>query len=99
MEDAVFGQVLRAYREAAGLTQEELGEVTDLHRTYISLLERGINSPSLRTLTKLSRALGVTLTEMASAFEQALAVHPEDRPAVVDLGDDPGQLPAVGRMA
>jgi len=90
---------MRAYREAAGLTQEKLGELTDLHRTYISLLERGLNSPSLRTLTKLARALGVTLTEMVSVFERALAAQPDDGSAVVvDADDDSGSLPAGGRM-
>mgnify|MGYP002682339960 CR=1 FL=1 len=60
----------------ARIPEEELAELTDLHRTYISLLERGLNSPSLRTLVGLSRALGVTLTEMVAAFEQGLAALP-----------------------
>jgi transcriptional regulator with XRE-family HTH domain len=77
MEDETFGQVLREFRSKAGLSQEELGELTDLHRTYISLLERGINGPSLRTLVKLSQALGVTLTEMVSVFEERISDLPK----------------------
>ena len=100
MEDAAFGRVLRSYRERAGLSQEELAELTDLHRTYISLLERGLNSPSLRTLVGLSRALGVTLTEMVAAFEQDLAALPSPPEAdVVDPGDSAAQPPVAGRMA
>ena len=100
MEDAAFGRVLRSYRERAGLSQEELAELTDLHRTYISLLERGLNSPSLRTLVGLSRALGVTLTEMAAAFEQDLAALPSPpEAAAVDVDDEAAQPPVAGRMA
>jgi len=91
--------VLRSYRERAGLSQEELAELTDLHRTYISLLERGLNSPSLRTLVSVSRALGVTLTEMVAAFEQDLAaLPPQPDSAAVDLGEDAAQPPVAGRM-
>jgi len=100
MEDAAFGRVLRSYRERAGLSQEELAELTDLHRTYISLLERGINSPSLRTLVGLSRALGVTLTEMIAAFERDLSpVRSSSDEAVVDVDDGAAQPPVPGRMA
>jgi transcriptional regulator with XRE-family HTH domain len=100
MLDEAFGRILRELRERSGLSQEELGERTDLHRTYISLLERGLNSPSLRTLDKLSRALGVTLTEMMALTERDLASQPEDRSAAVaDVDDEIGELPAGGGMA
>ena len=92
-----FGRVLRSYRERAGLSQEELAELTDLHRTYISLLERGLNSPSLRTLVGLSRALGVTLTEMVAAFEHELDALPSDPDsAVVDVDDGTAKPPVAG---
>jgi len=100
MDDAAFGRVLRSYRERAGLSQEELAELTDLHRTYISLLERGLNSPSLRTLVGLSRALGVTLTEMIAAFERDLSpIGPNSDADAVDVDDEAAQPPVPGRMA
>jgi len=99
MEDEAFGRVLRSYREGAGLSQEELAELTDLHRTYISLLERGLNSPSLGTLFRLSQALGVTLTEMIAAVERALGTRAADRHASVAGPDDGAEPPpAVGHM-
>jgi transcriptional regulator with XRE-family HTH domain len=52
-----FGNRLREAREAAQLTQEELAFRAELHRTYISLLERGIKSPTLETLFKICEAL------------------------------------------
>jgi transcriptional regulator with XRE-family HTH domain len=51
---------LQKARRAAGITQQELGDRCDLHRTEISLLERGGREPRLGTIIKLSSALGVT---------------------------------------
>ncbi len=55
-----FASNLRDARRKSGLTQEELGDRTDLHRTEISLLERGGREPRLGTIVKLAGALGVS---------------------------------------
>lgn len=55
-----FAQNLRRRRIAVGISQEELGERTELHRTEISLLERAGREPRLATLLKLTGALGTT---------------------------------------
>lgn len=55
-----FAANLVAARRAAHLTQEVLAKRCDLHRTEISLLERGGREPRLGTLIKLSSAIGVT---------------------------------------
>lgn len=52
-----FGQYLKELRISRNLTQEELGFRSDLHRTYISLLERGKKSPTLETIFKLCDTL------------------------------------------
>lgn len=52
-----FGRVLRRLREAAGLTQEQLGFEADLRRTYVSILELGQQQPSLTTILKVAHAL------------------------------------------
>jgi len=49
--------VLRRLREAAGLTQEQLGFEAELRRTYVSILELGQQQPSLTTILKLAQAL------------------------------------------
>lgn len=71
--DACFGQVLRQLREAHALTQEGLGFDADLSRNYISLLELGQQSPSLRTLQALCSPLGVSLSQMMLQLEQEMA--------------------------
>jgi transcriptional regulator with XRE-family HTH domain len=48
---------LRRHRHKAGLSQESLAELCELHRTAIGLLERGKRSPRLDTLVALSRAM------------------------------------------
>ena len=53
-----IGSKIKALRLKAGLTQEELGERTDLSKGYISQLERDLNSPSIETLFTLLEVLG-----------------------------------------
>lgn len=52
-----FGKVLRTLRRDAGLTQEELSFRADIERNYVSLIERGINQPTIRVIFKLATAL------------------------------------------
>jgi transcriptional regulator with XRE-family HTH domain len=54
---AQFAANLRRHRDRAGLTQEELAAVCDLHRTEISLLECRRRSPRLKTLMALTGGL------------------------------------------
>lgn len=64
-----FGSVLRELREAAGLTQEQLGFESDLRRTFISVLELGQQQPSLTTVFKLESALGISASDMVRRVE------------------------------
>jgi transcriptional regulator with XRE-family HTH domain len=52
-----FAINLRLARTKVGISQEELGERCDLHRTEISLLERAGREPRLATIVKLAGAL------------------------------------------
>jgi transcriptional regulator with XRE-family HTH domain len=59
-----LGKLLRAYRNDAGLTQEKLGELTGLDRTYISGIERGLRNPSIRNIDKLAKALHISVGDL-----------------------------------
>jgi transcriptional regulator with XRE-family HTH domain len=59
-----FGSNLRHLRKDLELSQEELGFRAGLHRTEISLLERGERAPGLDTLAKLSDALEAPITSL-----------------------------------
>lgn len=50
---------IRRYRASLGVSQEQLGELTGLHRTYISNVERAQLNVTLESLDALARALGV----------------------------------------
>ena len=54
-----FAINLKASRERAGISQEELASRCGLHRTEISLLERSKRSPRLETIVILARALAL----------------------------------------
>lgn len=56
-----FGQNVRRIRRAQEMSQEELAHRADLHRTYLSSIERaGGRNPSLRAIDQIANALGVT---------------------------------------
>jgi len=63
-----FAENLRHHRERAGLSQEALGAICNLHRTEISLLERCKRSPRLETIVVLAR--GLELDSAAELLEQ-----------------------------
>jgi len=56
---AVVGRNVKQQREAKGLSQEQLAFDADLHRTYVSGVERGIRNPTVLIVAKLANALGV----------------------------------------
>ena len=77
MIESAFAHVLKTLRCSKGLSQEELSFRTGLHRTYVSQLERGLKSPSLRTLESLAGALDIHLSELMALVEKEIGVvHP-----------------------
>lgn len=59
-----FGKRIRAIREEQGFSQEELGAKAGLHRTYISLIERGKQSATLDSMERIADALGVSVKKL-----------------------------------
>lgn len=55
----IFGTNLRKYRTQLGVSQEKFAEMSGLHRTYISDIERFQRSISLDNIQKIAEALGV----------------------------------------
>jgi transcriptional regulator with XRE-family HTH domain len=53
-----FGQALRAARLSRGISQEQLAETGDFDRTYPSLLERGLRTPTFFVIVSLAEGLG-----------------------------------------
>lgn len=63
-----FGKQVRYYRKQNALSQEELADLCDLHRTYIGSVERGERNITLVNAEKIAIALGVP---MVSFFMEA----------------------------
>jgi transcriptional regulator with XRE-family HTH domain len=68
-----FGRVLRELRHEVGLSQEELAAEVEVDRTYPSLLERGLRTPTLTVLLKLSGPLHVTAARMVILTAEEMA--------------------------
>jgi transcriptional regulator with XRE-family HTH domain len=69
--DESFGRVLRELRLERRLSQEALSFACGRHRTYVSLLERGRNGPSLETVWRLAEALEISPSELVRRVEQS----------------------------
>lgn len=59
-----FGSNVRKYRLEMNLSQEKLAEISGLHRTYISAVERGERSISLDNIQKIANALGIEIYKL-----------------------------------
>ena len=64
-----FGKVLRSLRAERGLSQEALALEAGIQRNYVSLIERGINQPTITTIFKLSVALEVQPSQLIELVE------------------------------
>ncbi len=62
-----FGLTIKRLRERKGISQEKLGEISDLHRTYIGMIERAERNITLKNIEKLAKALG---TDISKIFEE-----------------------------
>lgn len=71
--EKAFGQALREIRQSTDISQERLGLDAGFDRTYISLIERGISSPTIRTVVKLAAVLNVAPSRIVVRMEQFLA--------------------------
>ena len=64
-----FGKVLRALRAERGLSQEALALEAGIQRNYVSLIERGINQPTITIIFKLSAALEMQPSQLIELVE------------------------------
>ena len=63
---AAFGKVLREVRRSKGMSQEALAAAGNFDRTYPSLLERGLRTPSLSVMFEIAATLGVHPSELVN---------------------------------
>lgn len=66
-----FGRALREARVARGYSQEGLALDSDVDRSYVSLLERGVRQPSLLMIHSLAAVLGLRPFELVKRAEES----------------------------
>ena len=57
----VFGNRVRNLRNQKGMSQERLAELAGLHSTYIGQIERGEKNPTVDTVSKIAKGLGIPM--------------------------------------
>ena len=67
--EEAFGEAIRELRKANQISQEKLAEVSNLDRSFISLLECGHKQPSLITIFQLAKALNLSASKILSLVE------------------------------
>lgn len=65
--EKLLGDAIRARRTANGWSQEELSFESGLHRTYIGAVERGEKNLTVKNLTRISTALGVSPSSLLAS--------------------------------
>ncbi len=71
----LVGRVIARHRASAEVKQENLAEMADLERGYISLMERGLRMPTVDTIFRLCRGLTVSPSEMIRDMEKQVDVE------------------------
>ena len=78
-EGTIFGPHLRELRLARGLTQAQLAEASRSNVIFISRLERGVTTPTLGMLLRLSGALNCRVCDLVEVFDRGPRVSPRSR--------------------
>lgn len=65
----IFSRNIKSYRLERGLSQEQLAELSGLHRTYIGSVERGERNISINNIEKICKALNVDIIQLFSEIE------------------------------
>jgi transcriptional regulator with XRE-family HTH domain len=59
-----LGKKIREYRLKMGISQEQLGKLAKVHRTYIGMIERGEKNVTIQNIYKVATALGVEVKNL-----------------------------------
>lgn len=78
LEVGLLGRRVRDARLKLGLTQERLAARANLHYSYVGQVERGNKIPSLKTLTKIARALNLKVEDLIRENEKGNDVSSRD---------------------
>jgi transcriptional regulator with XRE-family HTH domain len=99
------GDRVRLYRNKAGLSQNDLGDLAGLHNTYIGQVERGEKNITIEGLEKIIKALGLSYEVFYAGIghggEQAGCAASECYNLILKMDDDEqrGVLDIIKRIS
>ena len=67
-----IAKIISRLRHEREISQEELADKADIHRTYVSQIERGLKSPTLPVLIKIAKALNTTASHILIGIEKEI---------------------------
>lgn len=65
-----LGKAIKQRREDLGMSQEELGQRSEIHMTWISHIESGRNNPAWGSVKRIAAALDLKVSELAKLAEE-----------------------------
>ena len=98
MDAKELGRQIFAKRKENGWSQEQLGQMADISRNYVSQIERGeASSISIKVINKLAVALGVSPAELGESSSHSTVMIP---PSLRELGlQDNLQYEVIDKLA
>lgn len=80
-----LGTSIKNWRARLGIAQDELARRSGVHRTYISDIERGSRNVSLKSVEKLAKALGISVSTLFADMDSKSASAPLQKDEMVDI--------------
>ena len=78
-----IGGILKHHRKRKNITLKELCDLTGLSVSYLSMLERGLNSPTVANLNLICKALDMTMAELIQKLDTSqIVVHRDERETI-----------------
>ena len=69
----IFAKNMRLRRKELNLSQEKLGELCGLHRTYIGGIEQFLRNPSMESMQKIAKALKLDVSLLTNKDYEAIS--------------------------
>jgi transcriptional regulator with XRE-family HTH domain len=70
--ELAFAEVLKEVRRESGISQDQLARMANLDRTFISLLERGLRQPSLKSIFQIASALNLEPDTLVTKIKELI---------------------------
>lgn len=67
-----LGEIIARHRVKNEMSQETLADLAQIHRTYVSQIERGLKYPTIYVLVQIAKALNMKLSDLIIELEKEL---------------------------